>query len=346
MNEYRKKPLGTIAPRRLLYPALLFLAAAAVAVNFGQGRALWQTLARGRWWWVAVAAFLQLLFILNQSALYTAIYRMFGLPASLGHFSLLVMAASFVSAVVPGGTISGTGLILYDAQAKKLELARSLLANLTYYLFDYLAFLATLTLAICYLLIRGNLTGYEIAAAVTLAALVASIAFGLAFIARRPATISAMVIGLMNRLENLSFPRKLTGRIAEGKTRANDFIWQLSSALNTITRDHAAFLLATAHALLVEGIGLLQLEALFLAFNQNPGPGRLLTGYAIGVLFMIISITPQGVGFAEGAMTAAYASLGIPLEQAITVTFIYRGLSFWVPMLCGSLVLKRVVSQW
>lgn len=346
MNDKNKNILAAASPRRLFYMATLFLAAATVAVNLGQGRVFWQTLARGRWWWVVLASCLQLVFLLNQSALYTMIYRMFKLPARLGHFFLLVISTAFVSAVVPGGTLSGSGLILYDAQAKRLDFARSLLANLVYYLFDYLAFLIILALALCYLLNRGSLKEYEIIAAIILVVVIAVLSLLLVLIAKRPASFSVLTRRLLHQTEHLPLPWKLAGKIPELESKMDNFIGQLSSALHTITCDRTALFLATVHALLVEGIGLLQLQALFLAFNQNPGAGRLITGYAIGVLFMIVSITPQGVGLMEGAMTAAYTSLGIPLEQAIMVTFIYRGLSFWLPMFCGSLSLKRLVAEW
>ncbi|MGI9859800.1 lysylphosphatidylglycerol synthase transmembrane domain-containing protein [Moorella naiadis] len=328
---------------KVLYIAILFLAVGTVAIKLGQGRLIWQTLQQGVWWWLAPATFLQLLFLLNQSALYVAVYQMAGLPAKMRHLSSLVVAAAFVAAVVPGGTMAGTGLMLYDARRRQWDMARVLVANILFFLFDYLAFFLVLAIAFIYLCRWSDLQKYELVATAILVALIAALASGLLLLATRPGIFLKMARKLVHSVNGFQ-----PGKIAQTMNWdeiLEEFTGRLSSILQTILRDRSALGRAACHALLVEGIGLLQLQALFLAFHQNPGLARLIIGYAIGVLFMIVSLTPQGVGLMEGAMTAAYASLGIPLEQAVLVTFIYRGLSFWLPMFCGLILFKRSVAQ-
>lgn len=68
----------------------------------------------------------------------------------------------------------------------------------------------------------------------------------------------------------------------------------------------------------------------------------LITGYSIGVLFMAVAITPQGVGVVEGVMTAAFVSLGVPVARATIAVLAYRGISFWLPLLTGFIALRWV----
>jgi len=65
-------------------------------------------------------------------------------------------------------------------------------------------------------------------------------------------------------------------------------------------------------------------------------------GYAVGILFWIVSITPQGIGVVEGVMTLAFTSLGIPTAVAATVVLAFRGLTFWIPMLLGFFAVQRM----
>ena len=93
----------------------------------------------------------------------------------------------------------------------------------------------------------------------------------------------------------------------------------------------------TAHIL-----DLVCLWILFYAYGQKVLLGTLVAGYAIGVLFWIVSITPQGIGVVEGLMAIVYTSLHIKSEIAVVVSLAFRGLAFWLPLLIGFFMLQRV----
>lgn len=71
-------------------------------------------------------------------------------------------------------------------------------------------------------------------------------------------------------------------------------------------------------------------------------PGPLVAGYAVGNLFMAISITPSGVGVVESAMTLTLAAFGVPLEIAAAGTILFRLFTFWVPMVAGFFTWRTV----
>ncbi len=62
----------------------------------------------------------------------------------------------------------------------------------------------------------------------------------------------------------------------------------------------------------------------------------------MGVLFWIVSPIPQGIGLVEGIMTLTYASLGVPTETAAIVSLSFRGLTFWLPLLLGFVLVQRI----
>ena len=71
----------------------------------------------------------------------------------------------------------------------------------------------------------------------------------------------------------------------------------------------------------------------------------LVSGFAMGFLFLNVSPIPQGIGLVEGVMTLAFTSLGVAAEKALSVTLAYRGMTLWLPMIVGFFLLKRVTRE-
>ena len=57
---------------------------------------------------------------------------------------------------------------------------------------------------------------------------------------------------------------------------------------------------------------------------------------------MIITPTPAGLGFVEGALTLALTSMYIPFSAAAIVTLAYRGFTFWIPLLVGMVAFRML----
>jgi uncharacterized protein (TIRG00374 family) len=85
-------------------------------------------------------------------------------------------------------------------------------------------------------------------------------------------------------------------------------------------------------------INLMCLYTLFVAFQQPIGFGTLVTGYAMGILFSIVSPTPQGIGIVEGIVPLVLTSLAIPFDKAVVTVLAFRALSLWLPLFIGFLV--------
>jgi uncharacterized membrane protein YbhN (UPF0104 family) len=66
----------------------------------------------------------------------------------------------------------------------------------------------------------------------------------------------------------------------------------------------------------------------------------LIAGFSIGYLFLIVSPTPAGIGFVEGALTLGLRSLHVPLGDATVVALAYRGLTLWIPLFFGMLAFR------
>ncbi len=64
--------------------------------------------------------------------------------------------------------------------------------------------------------------------------------------------------------------------------------------------------------------------------------------YMFSSLFRTLSFVPGGLGTFEAASVFMLRSLGIPVSAALSATLIFRGLSFWLPMIPGLLWARRL----
>ena len=63
--------------------------------------------------------------------------------------------------------------------------------------------------------------------------------------------------------------------------------------------------------------------------------------YVVGLLFMLASITPSGIGIVEPIMTWLFVALGIPIETALLSVLIFRIITFWLPIPFGVIIVKK-----
>ncbi len=119
---------------------------------------------------------------------------------------------------------------------------------------------------------------------------------------------------------------------------------ELSEAAVAIAAHPGRISQTLAIALAGNFIDLASLYILFLAFHQPVTIGVLVAGYSIGILFWIVSITPQGIGIVEGMMTLVFTSLGVPAERAAIIALSFRGLTFWLPLLIGFFLFHNLKS--
>jgi uncharacterized protein (TIRG00374 family) len=55
-----------------------------------------------------------------------------------------------------------------------------------------------------------------------------------------------------------------------------------------------------------------------------------------------VSPTPSGIGIVEGALALTLASLDVDLSQAVIITIVYRGITFWLPLAVGALAFRAL----
>lgn len=87
------------------------------------------------------------------------------------------------------------------------------------------------------------------------------------------------------------------------------------------------------------------LWACFDALGDPLHPGVLVAGFALGITAGVLSMIPGGLGVQEGSMAGIYALLGVPFQQAVLATILFRVVYYFAPYLFSLSLYRRLLRQ-
>lgn len=300
------------------------------------------TLAQGQWPWIAVAALLQIVYYLVYTTLYQSAFDTVEVKSRVRDLLPVLLGSLFVNVVAPTGGTIGAALFVDDAARRGQPPARAAAGTVLVLATDFGAFALVLIAGLVYLLAQHSLTAYEIIAAAILFLIAGGLSGVLWLGLWRPGLLRRLLDGVQG------LAARLAGWVKRASPLAGDWAArnaaEFTGAAAAIAEHPGRLARTLGVALAAHLVDVASLYILFLAFNQSIKVGPLVAGYAIGILFWIVSPTPQGIGVVEGAMALVYASLGVPGETATIVALAFRGLTFWLPLALGFFLLSRVES--
>jgi phosphatidylglycerol lysyltransferase len=326
--------------RRILLWLLLVAFIWFVVTRLTEIENLAQTLAKGSWTWVLVAAILQVLYYVAITASYQAAFWTVEVRGRLFELLPVTFAALFVNVVAPSGNVSGMALWADDSARRGESPARTMAGALLQLILDFVAFTLVLAIGMVHLFLKHDLKVYEITGAVILFILTLALSGVLALGLWHPELLRRLLLWLKNILNRLAKRLKRADFLDDAWVERNAAEYTDASA--AIARYPKRLVQTLGITMVAHIIDLASLYVLFLAFHYPIQFGALVAGYAMGILFWIVSPTPQGIGVVEGVMTLVFTSLGVPAAVAATVTLAFRGLTFWLPLLIGFIILRWV----
>lgn len=297
-------------------------------------------MAEGNWYWVVSATGLVILYLLFFALAYLAAFFTVEIKSRFSEIFPVLLGSMFVNAVTPGGGVAGVALFVDDQSRRGHSGARATAGMLVQMIADFSALTLILILSMAYLYIWTSLPVYVVVGSLVLCLITGSLSVVLLLGLKAPAFLERAfrwIYKLIGRVTN-PFLREplLPDDWAAGS--ATEFIGASQAVgkypgrlLNT------AGLMMVTHLLAIAGLFML-----FLAFDYRVGIGPLVTMYAVGILTWIVSPAPHGTGVIEGAMVLTATSLGVPWNEAVAVTLAFRGLTFWLPVIWGFFMLRKV----
>jgi phosphatidylglycerol lysyltransferase len=326
--------------RRVLLWILLIGFIWVVVTRVTEIQALAQTLAQGLWEWVLVAAALQVLYFVVMTASYQAAFWTVEVRGRLFELLPVTFAALFVNVVAPSGNVSGMALWADDAARRGESAARTMAGTLLQLIIDFVAFTLVLTIGMIYLFLEHDLKVYQIVGAIILFLLTLALSSVLALGLWQPELLRRLLLWLKTVANKLAKSLKRADFLDDDWVERNAAEYTDASA--AIARYPGRLARTLGITIVAHIVDLASLYVLFLAFHYPIQIWALVAGYAMGILFWIVSPTPQGIGVVEGVMTLVFTSLGVPAAVAATVTLAFRGLTFWLPLLIGFIILRWV----
>ncbi len=326
---------------RRMWVFWLIVAAAVwfVLSRLNEIRALAATLGQGDWQWLAAAAALQALYFLVLAALYHAAFAAVGVASQLRDLLPLTFSALFVNVVAPTGGASGTALFADYAARRGQSAARAAAGVLLVLVANFGAFTLVLALGLLYLFQRHSLQPYQVVASAILLCFTLALSLALSLGLWSPRGLRRLLAAVQRAAGGLGRLVRRPGFLADdwGERTADELI----GAATNLRRQPRELARTLGLATVLHGINLLCLYLLFRAFQQSIPFAPLVAGYAIAILFWIVSPTPQGIGVVEGVMALVYTTLGVPAPVATLIALAFRGLSFWLPLAIGFVWLRR-----
>jgi len=301
-----------------------------------------ETLTQGQWPWILAAMLLQFLYYLVFSTVYQSAFITVDVSSKIRDLLPVTFASIFVNVVAPSGGASGAALFVDDAARRGQSAARAAVGTILVLIADFSAFTLILLVGLTILFLEHDLAFYEVVAALILIAATLSLT-------------GMLLLGLWHP-ERL---RQLLNRVQQAVNRAGSWFRRPSLLNRDWSEKNAAEFTAAAQALATRPkqlvrtltaalaahfVGLVSLYVLFRAFQYPITFGPLVAGYSMAILFLIVSPTPMGVGVVEGVTPLVLISLGVPAAVATVVVLTFRGLSFWLPMVIGFVLLQRLKS--
>ena len=263
--------------------------------------------------------------------------RVFGLPVPMRRLFLVGFVTMAVNNLV---TLAGTaayGVSAVLLKRRDIKLSDILAASVFNTYLHFLVGTTFLPLALLYLVLSGRLaprvaTGLSV---VTGAATVAAVLLNVMVLSGR---VRRAVLGLVRRLVRLVArrdPAESFGNFDAAFTHGERMLRARPGA-------------AAGIALLVGAdwsACILALWSCTAAFGAAPSLVTAASGFFVAIAAGGASMLPGGLGVQDGSMAGVYALLGMPLEQALLASVLFRAVYYFLPFLAGLVIYWRILHE-
>lgn len=317
--SYRKR--FSFTWRQVIYLALLALIGWYVVDNRGELSQVLVEVWHGIWYWLLLALMLQVIHFACHALATKAAFQSLAMNRRGRELLPVTLAMMTVNVVAHAMNLSGLLYLVDEAKRRGYNAAGSFLAALVVVYIDGLAIVtfALATVGTYLILGKANL----------------GIAIGAGVITIIVAFFVILTLYFWRYPERLSKWLRIFGkRRAEVWMKEWYEVVKLRPGYRKMWKVY--FWTVLSHA-----TSWLSLVAVFLALGIGTNFLDSAVAYIVSVISLILSPTPMGIGFVEGAMTGALLGQGLGLAAATAVMLVFRGISFWLPFLIGALLLHR-----
>ncbi|HVZ36897.1 MAG TPA: flippase-like domain-containing protein, partial [Polyangiaceae bacterium] len=295
------------------------------ALHFSEAQEFARLAERAEPWWLMLAVLLQACTYLAQAQVFRAVARKNRFNLKLGTASLLSLAKLFVDQAVPSAGLSGTVVLANGLAQRGMPrplVAAGVIVDLASY---YVAYVLSLALALVITAALGEASELVV---------LVSVVFFLFAIA-----MTVLVLALSGRTAR-RLPRWVA-RLRPLQT-ALGFVQEADPRL---AHDPRLLLETSAYQLMIVSCDAASVWVLVRALGSDGSASGVFASFMISSLLRTIGFMPGGLGTYEATSVLTLRMVGVPISAALSATLLFRGLSFWLPMLPGFWFSRRELAR-
>jgi uncharacterized membrane protein YbhN (UPF0104 family) len=269
--------------------------------------------------WLLLGLVLQLGTYVVDARIWQRIIVRAGISKPLRSYMGLGLAKLFVDQVVPSGGMSGTLLVVRALDRRGVPRGASMAAIVVDLVSYYAAYAASLVFALAVIWMHGDLTLFIILPAAIFAPIAAGIPVLLGLVSRGR-TLPAWI----QKLPIVGTGLRSLAEATPGLAHDGSLIAQCMGLQGAI------FLLDAA-----------TLWFMLCALGLSVHPAQVFASFMLSTLARTLGPVPGGLGVFEAASVATLKLMGVPIAAGLAATLLFRGFSYWLPMVPGILLARR-----
>ncbi len=242
-------------------------------------------------------------------------------PVGLLRLVRLSLVMLFTNQAFPTGGLSGGAVVVHALRRRRIPANVAMGALLVGLLTTYLAYLAAIPLSLLLLRFYHAITLRLVAITAGFAAIVCCAAVGVMWYRRR---LAPRLRGRLKRVPGIG-----------------PVLVAIGTAPTSLLHDRGVLSEAAVLQLVELALDSATLHVILAALGVRTSPAATFASFVVASALSHFVPVPMGLGSSEAALVLMLRAVGISLEAAVTATLIFRGFTFWLPMLPG-LVLARL----
>jgi uncharacterized protein (TIRG00374 family) len=317
---------NNLSTGRLLFIVLVIVFFWVAVNHLNETKEIFSVLIEGKWYWVTLAVLCQLIFYPFYARFVEFVFNIFKVDFKYNKILPIYIASKFTDIVLPIATVGKIAIFVRNGKKNDITPINIGIGMAFTQIIDLIAFVSLSLIIIYFLYLFGEPRTYLLITSLILAVIVIS--------------FTALVVATSKSnkpfTNTFKWIAKKVARIAGQKRIDFD---EVRSIFNEVAKDLDAggkkIWPAFGIGVCTHLINIITLGLIYLAFSPNFNILAVLATYIAGLLFTVISITPQGVGVAETIMVTTLHSFGMDLSVSAVITMAYRGLLYWLPLFPG-----------
>lgn len=296
-----------------------------MAFHFSEGREFVHLAERAEPWWLGVAVALQAGTYWAQTEVFRTVGRAARCRLPFVPVYKLGFAKIFVDQALPSAGISGTFLLVRGLARhgmRRSAVAAAVSVDLASY---YGAYVVSLAGALVYAALHREAS--EIVVLISVVFGVFGIALSLSVIALSGRGARRLPLGL----SRLRSARATLGFLEEADPK--------------LVRSPRLLLETTGYQFVIVLFDAATIWVLIRSLGARATMGGVFASFMISSLFRTIGILPGGLGTFEASSVLTLKLVGVAIPVALAATLLFRGLSFWLPLLPGLWYSRHVVAK-